>query len=310
MKKMSLCIVAITLAAAASAQTTPGMGGVVLDAREDTTNVVTITDIIAVQEMVTSQNTTDAHFNKVWGYTSYFNLGYNTSATLTPKEEILSGLDHTQMVEPFKSDWGMSLTLGHNYRLHKKAIANVLQFNIDWTYINLHINHFEAAKGDKLFDSNLTYTHVDPDEGTTSEYNYIPWNMEKYEFNYNMELGPSITIAPFTLINNRALNFLKLNLYYHWGYELSLINIGNDKKLDVNTDKNIHFKEMNGSSKQTWGSGMTGTFGFSVNWRTIGLGWETRSSSIKYQSLQKELFGSFKYKFKDKTNRIYLQIRF
>lgn len=304
MKKISLSLLAIGMAMAASAQSTPAL---VLDEREDTTNVVTITDIIAVQELVTSHNSSDAHFRKVWSGNSFFNLGYNTSSKLTPKQEILSGLNETQMIEPYKSDWGVALTLGHNYRLHKKPIANVLQFNIDWTFINLQVNHFRAAEGDVLYNSALQHTVTDED-GNTNEYYYIPWNSQKYELDYSMQLGPSITIAPFTYINSAPqLHFLKLNFYWHIGYEVSMLVISNDKKFDANPDTN---KEMNNSSKQMWAGGMVNTFGFSLNWKSIGLGWETASTTLKYQTLQKALFGSQKYKFKDSTSRIYLQIRY
>lgn len=310
MKKISLFLMSTAMALTASAQEFVDTD-IVFDAREDTTNVVTITDIIAVQEMVTSHNSSDAHFRKVWSYNSYFNLGYNTSSTLTPKEEILSGLNETQLVEPFKSDWGLSLTLGHNYRLHKKPIANVLQFNLDYTYINLHVNHFKAADGNKLFDSSLMRTVTDQD-GVADKFHYIPWNMDKYEFNYSMQLGPSLTIAPFTYVHAPQLHFLKFNIYYHIGYELSMMVIANDKKFDANPTTLITTasKEMNSSSKQNWAHGLTNTFGFSINWKSIGLGWETSKSTLKYQSLQKELFGDTKYKFSDVTNRIYLQIRY
>lgn len=313
MKKITLFCAALAIAAGVSAQDVSGKEGLRLDAREDTTNVVTITDIIAVQEQVTSQNSTDAHFGSVWSRSSYFNLGYNTSMTMSPKEDYVAGLTETEMVEPFESDWGLSLTLGHNYRLHKKPIANTLMFNLDFSYINLHVNHFKAVQEnekDKVFDSNLKHEYYDPDERESHNYNYLPWNMDKYEFNYSMELGPSVTLAPFNYVNVKGLHYLKFNIYYHLGYELSMVVIGNNKKLDANTTENANHKEMNSSSKLIWGHGLTSTFGLSFSWKSIGFGWETRKCSPDYQSLQKELFGNFKYKFSDTTNRIYLQIRY
>lgn len=318
MKKKFALLCGLTMAMAASAQDAPGTG-LVFDAREDTTNVVTITDIIAAQELVTSTLSTDAHFNKVWSYNSYFNLGYNTEATLTPQESILSGLYNTQYVQPFKSDWGASLTLGHNYRLHKRAIANILQFNLDYTYINLHANHFKAATDEadengKLYNSATTHIEQEYENGIAQDitYNNIPWNLEKYEFNFSMQLGPSITLAPFTYVNYRPLHFLKFNVYYHVGYEASLMLICNDKKKpsDANPEINSIAYEKMKSPSQTWGHGLTTTFGFSMNWKSIGIGYETSECKLDYQSLQTDLFGYNKYKFKNKTARVYLQIRY
>ena len=295
----------------ASAQDIITTDAVVFDVEEDTTQVVTIKDIIDVQEMVTSRNSTETHFNKVWSRNSFFNIAYNNT-TLTPKQDILSGLDDKELVSEFKSDWAVSLTLGHSYRLHKKPIANVLQFNIDYTYINLNLNHFKAKDGDKLYNSDNTWEKVNEENryGSKDTYHYMPWNLQKYELNYSMALGPSLTIAPFTYLNVPGLHFMKLNVYYHVGYEVSMLMILNDKKRDANNSSNSNYDEMSNSLKMNWGHGLTSTFGFNLSWKAIGVGYETRGANVKYQSIQKDTFGKEWYKFRESNSRVYLTIRY
>lgn len=306
MKKLIFSCLALMLGASAFAQYEPD-NAVVLDLAEDTTQVTTIADIIEVQEMVTSRNSTVSHFSKVWSRNSYFNIAYaNTS--LTPKENISLGYNGMSAPE-FKSDWGASIQLGHSYGLHKKPIANVVKFNIDYTYIDLNVNHFKVEDGDKLYDSAAQW------ESKGSKYHYIPWCLEKYEANYSMALGPSLTIAPFTYIHVPQLHFMKINVSYHIGYQVSMLWMQNDKGKDANTSDGDYenrnsYDEVNNALKLNWGHGLTSSFGVSLSWKSIGVGYEVRSGKLEYQSMQKDVFGKDKYKFDAKTSRIYLTIRY
>lgn len=291
----------------------------VLDWAEDTTQVTTIADIISVQEKVTSSNSTLRHFNKVWSRNTYLNLSY-ANASLNPKEPISLGFNYNynhNTVPDFKSDWGTSLTIGHNYRLHKKPIANVVQINLDYTFIDLNINHYKAEEGDKLYNSSTTWQPKD-DDNLNKDYFYQPWCLEKYEANYSMAIGPSITIAPFTYINVPQLQFVKINVYYHIGYQASILWMLNDKDKDANPDtssssnswQETKYDKMNNALKMNWGHGLTSSFGFSVSWKAIGVGYEVRSSEVEYQAFQTDVFGKDKYKFNSSLSRVFIQFRY
>ncbi len=284
---------------------------VVIDLAEDTTRVLTVNDIVDIQEMVNSRNSTDAHFQDVWSRQSFFDLSYNYNTQLKPKDNaLLSGKDNEQKVGKFTSDWGASLTLGRNYRLHKKPIADMVLFNLDWTYINLNANHFKAEGNAALYDSSLK-NEVPNGDGGTDVFKYIPWNLEKYEANFSMALGPSVTVAPFIYLNVPQLHFLKFNVYYHVGYEVSMLFINNDKKYDLNP--NIQGGKDNqglDGLKMNLGHGLTTTFGVSMSWKSIGIGWETRNANLNYRALDRETYGREHYKFKFTSGRIYLQIRY
>ena len=280
--------------------------------QEDTTEVTTINDIIRMQQDVTNKKFAESHYRDVWSRKGYFNISYN-STTLTPDQSIPTGVGGN-VVPEFKSDWGVSLNIGRSYALHKSPIANMLQFNFDFTYIDLNVNHFKhEGDGKNLYDSR----EVLP--GTTDKF-FTPWNLEKYDFNYGMSVGPSISIAPFTSTNVSGLHHIKLNAFFHVGYHVSLLYMLNDEEADSNPYRNMgddpaeiiaveRFEKMKDNLKLDLGHGLITSFGFSVTWKFIGLGYEHRSGSLEYKSLSKNDFSNEKYKFKSSTNRVFIQFR-
>lgn len=294
----------------------------IIDETEDTTQVTSIADIIATQEIITSRNTNVAHFSNVWRRKSYFNLSYNKNATLDGKDIELGYDGYNNGVAPkFKADWGASIQLGHSYNLHRKPIANVLQFNLDYTYIDLNINHYKAEDADKLYNSANTWEYVEDKD--KSECLYTPWCLQKNEINFGMMIGPSITIAPFTYVNVPQLHFFKINVYYHIGYHVSMLWMMNDEDKDANPvtkypgyenkDQQAaydNYKQMNDALKIDLGHGLISSFGFSVSWKSIGIGYEVRKGKLDYQSMNKTIFGGEKYRFNAVTSRVYLTIRY
>jgi hypothetical protein len=282
--------------------------------QEDTTEVTTINDIIRMQQDVTNKKYAESHYRDVWSRKGYFNISYN-SATLTPDESIPTGVGG-DIVPEFKSDWGVSLQLGRSYALHKAPIANMLQFNIDYSYIDLNVNHFKQEGDGNLYDSRSILNY----DG--KEYYYTPWNLEKYDLNYGMSVGPSISIAPFTSTNVSALHHIKLNAFFHVGYHVSLLYMTNDEKADINPTKKREdvqtetqakeyerYEKMSKGLKFDLGHGLITSFGFSITWKFIGLGYERRSGSLKYQSLSTDDYSKQKYEFKSSTNRVFIQFR-
>lgn len=125
-----------------------------------------------------------------------------------------------------------------------------------------------------------------------------------------MAIGPSLSIAPFTSTNSRGLHHVKLNLYYHIGYHVSFLWMQDDEKADVNQSPgDERYEKMKDIVKMDLGHGLIQSFGFSVTWKFIGIGYEHRSAALKYQSLASSEFSKDKYKFSSSTNRVFLQIR-
>ena len=305
MKRKLIFILTCLLSTAVFAQVENDDNKVVIDWSEDSTDITTIQDIIKVQQQVTNRNATEQHFADVWGRRGYFNFSYNTTK-LSPKGNYPNGLDNG-FVGELKSNWGASIQYGRSYRLHKKPIGNVALFNIDYTGIDLNVNHFEAI-GNGTYKYNSSIKHTETEDGKASEYYNLPWNMEKYEVNYGMTLGPSLTLAPFNLLSGNGLHYIKFNVFYHIGYNISMIYSPNDKKLDEN-QSGEDFQAMESNLKMAWGHGMMQSFGFNISWKAIGIGFEHRSSTIKYKAMNTKDFGKNEYEFSSATNRISLQIR-
>ena len=285
-----------------------------IDWTEDSTEVTTIQDIVKQQQIVSLNNSAERHFSDVWGRRSYINFAYNT-ATLSPKGTVLTGINNGT-VKDMSSDWGVSFQYGRSYRLHKLPISNILQFCIDFTGIDLNVNHCKNVGEKTLYDSRQIVTK-DNDE----YYYYTPWNMEKYDFNYGMSIGPSLTLAPFTSVSQKELHYLKFQLYYHIGYHVSFLYMPNDKEADMNDAKQQYDdagqiikeyrykQEMADNFKMDWGHGLINSFGLNVSWKFIGIGYEYRTANLKYKAINTGQYGDDKYEFSNSISRVYLQLR-
>lgn len=275
-----------------------------IEYEEDTTEIMTIDEIVNEQMDVNNRVSKERHMEDVWGRRSYLNLSYS-SAKLTPQQTIPTGVDNG-IVPAYNTSWGLSLTIGRSYRLHKPAIANILQFNIDYTWLDFNLNHFDHENnGKNLYDSSSKRTS----DGKSVF--HLPWNLEKYELSYGMALGPSITISPFTNTNSKGAHYLKFNIYYHLGYHVSGLLMANDENADRNTDRAAlgEREQMSDNTKITWGHGVTNAIGLSLVWKTIGIGYEHRGSTVKYKPIATDDFGKDTYEFKMALNRIFIQFR-
>lgn len=255
-----------------------------------------IDDIINIQQQLTSNSTESKHFESVWSRKGFFNISYN-SAKLEPKSNYPTGMGTN--VGNFSNDWGLGIQTGRNYNLLKKPIANIVTINLDYLPLDLNVNHYKKNGSDYLFNSGVK---------TSDGYYYLPWNSEKYEYNYGMSLGPSVTLAPFTKLDINQLHFLKFNVYYHIGYHISLLQFKTNKSEDQSP--NTYESIMDKATKLSFGHGLTNCVGFNASWKFIGIGYEMRWATLSYFSLDKKNFGSQKYKFNAPTGRVYLQFRF
>lgn len=273
---------------------------------EENNQVVTIEDILDLQERVTSQQSTSSHFEKAWGNKSYFNISYLTSATLKPTEDIVLGYEgiNNNKVPDFKADYGFAIQLGHNYNLLKKPIANIVNINLDYTYIDLSMAHYKKEPGQYVYDSKNTWEQKDG--SSIKNMQYVPWGLGKYDISYGMNLGPSVTVLPFTHLNIQDLHFLKINIYYHIGYQLGMLWMPNN--IDANASRQSLSANYNDPLKLNWQHGLTQSIGFNLSWKFIGLGFESKFDNRTYKSCNTSEYGNNKYKFKGNSSRIYIRI--
>lgn len=327
MKRRLLIIATLSLPLSASLRAEETSGPVPLSAEDealsapmpeqmgDTTKIRSIEDVVHdIQKDAYKRDNTE-HFDKVWSRRSYFNLGYGAS-TLSPKNDYYTGLGGKDaIVGKYKSDYGFSLKYGRSYRLHKKPIYNILQFYVDYTGIDLNFAHYSRDEG--RFDSSQHNWAAKSDDDS-SDYvpYYIPWNLEKFDVSYGMMVGPSFSVAPFTLMKNaKMLHYLKFNMYFHVGYQASILYMKSKKSADINQHNSPEYaydrERMNDLLSLNWGHGMLTTFGLSLTWKSIGIGYEHRVAHNRYRPINSgdNEFGGGSYKFKTATNRVFVSFR-
>ena len=200
----------------------------------------------------------------------------------------------------------------------------MINIALDYSWLNLNVNHIKAEDptsekgidGKYLYNSTDRNVKTDVSTGKTDEYYVYPWNLEKYEANYGMTLGPSITIAPFVPLGVKQLDYLKIQAYYHIGYSASFLYTLNKEEFDKNQDppqSNVDaykdYNTMKDNLKLQWGHGMTSTFGFNIFWKRVGIGYERTTGTFKYKNFNTGDFGRDKTKFTNEYSRIYLTIR-
>lgn len=313
--KFKAFIIAASLACACNAQAQDINSIPNLDLEEDSTGVASVSDIVKMQQEVLSNKQAGKHFQNVWKRRSFFNMSWTESKMKCEDKTI----------GEFKSDWGVTLQSGTNYRLHKKPIAKMINIALDYSWLNLNVNHIKAGEpavtedGKKyLYDSTDRNVVPGGESGKTDEYYVYPWKLEKYEANYGMTLGPSITIAPFVPLGVKQLDYLKIQAYYHIGYAASFLYTLNKEEFDKNQPTNQtadnrqaaeDYKTMENNLKLQWGHGMTSTFGFNIFWKRVGIGYEHTTGTFKYKNFNTKDFGRDKTKFTNEYSRIYLTIR-
>lgn len=299
MKKLFISIAAMVFSLGVSAQ----FDNTVLqnlDQEEDTTEVTTLNDIVSMQQKIFSINNTEKHYNDVWHRSTFFNISTN-SMSLDSKDKVATEAGDKTLT--YKNDWGVGIQWGTSYRLHK-PIEKMVCFGLDWTYVDFSVNHFKA-------EPNASYNSKNKRMENNEEKYYMPWDLEKYEADYGMSLGPSITVAPFVPLHIKGLDYIRIHAYYHIGYSASVSYILNDEKLDENTNEyDADHKTMKDNLKLNWGHGLYTTFGVDLTWKGIGLGFEHRNSEYEYQSMSTSDFGKEKNKFKAGVSRFFIQFRF
>ena len=283
---------------------------ILLDHEEDTANVTSLEDIIKTQEKVFSANYRKDVVTGVWKRKKHFSLSYAKTEMNGKGIEMYNALTekYEAMNPSYTADWAVNLKRSHTYSFHKRPIADIVSFGLEFGFIDLSANHF---KGDSTYkyDSRV-FGDVKVDDKTEKKFQFLPWGSEMYTFSYGMNLGPSITIAPFGRCKSAGLAHIRLQAYFTVGYRASLMWMKADKERDVNPkdtpDKKSYFETMENSTKLSWGHGMTTIWGLRLNWKGIAVGFEKVTGTQKYESVESGIYGPRKYEFSETSTRFSL----
>ena len=187
----------------------------------------------------------DARDRRVWkDRAKYFNVAY-VSQSLSLKDA----------PGTWRADYGVALTRGRTYYLHKKPLLGMIKFGIDWTQIDINFAKYEDKWG--FFSG---YGYGDYDGGGNYYDPYDDYDTggpeDMYQAELAMAVGPSVTVNP--------VDELKAALYFRVAPSLAMLYVADELSMSYGT----FF-----------------TFGGSVSWKVISLGIEGRWGNVKYDSL-------------------------
>lgn len=270
MKKLLLAVVIVSCA----------MGAHALEGSDMPTAVG---QIIAMEDLNKSRDNDDNGLSSIWGKTTFLNISYNKTKFKSTEFPSTAGAFEKE----YENEWGVGLQWGRTFNLHRNPLGSVLFFGLDFTWLDMNVNKYK-----KVTLPDGVYTRGE------QVWN-LPWHHEKLSLNYGMSLGPSLTLYPFTSPDNSGSSKVRLQVYCHVGYGIEGVMLR-----DVMTEKR------ESQNEYAYGHGLYMSYGASLSWNFIGVGYEFRhDNSLKFKAVETE-FDTGKMKAKEKTSRVYLQFRF
>lgn len=244
--------------------------------------------LMALQENKKKEKTQKA----LWDRRGWFNIAYSP-------QKINSDLYRSEL----NSDFAVGITAGRTFYLHKKPLANMVRFALNWSYMDLNIAKYSASSSDRIDEEG------DYGIGDVTEYPYysasLPvspmydsledeydedWDDSESESQYKMELG--MQIGPAIIVN--PIDHLMIQAYFHYSPTFSVL-----------LDEDLAYY---GTYASFFNAGV------SVSYKAIGLGiegrWGTSTFSQEVYSEVDEDWVFQDMKWKTKGMRVYLSFRF
>ncbi len=247
------------------------------------TTMTTLSDIIAMESQSKYNNDNATRLKGIWSKTKYFNISYNTTK-MSSEDFPMPGFRGVNL--EFKNKLGVGLQWGRTFNFHKRPLGDIVYIGLDYTWMDLNFNQYN-------------YDTISIDNIFNPEEHYLPWNHKKMTLDYGMSIGPSLTFYPFTPIHSDITDKIRFNFYFHVGYCASGTLI-----------KDVHGSDGKTKEQFAWGHGLYTSYGGSLTWNSIGIGYEWRDDSkLTYKAAKKD-FDSGDMKIKQKITRVYLQFRF
>ena len=166
---------------------------------------------------------------------AWFNIAYNKQSLKTNECNVWQ-----------HSDWGMGISTGRTFYLHKRPILGLMKFGLDWTYFDLNV----ASYAKLPYEYNEGF-YPNEEEGFSYGEEGDEESSDLYKGEAGMMFGPSLTVNP--------VDVLKVAIYFRVLPCYSMIyNDGFQGKYAT------YF-----------------TYGASISWRVISLGIEQRWGDTK-----------------------------
>lgn len=206
----------------------------------------------------------------------FFNISYISDKVKLGDLDLGGVLDEAGSVmhdntEGIKNNWGISLTRGRSYMLHKKPIARLISIGIDASFFDVSYSNYTIIPS-------VLGAQWSEDAGRSSDELMEETDLHKIE--YSFQVGPSITITPGKRLTIAA--------YARYAPTFSAFIA-------------------DGSFSGNYASMFVG--GASIAYKKIGVGIEARMGAAKYKNFSGDLDFSSE-KIKTSGFRAFLQFRF
>ncbi len=146
----------------------------------------------AQDEVYTTENSanqdsdTEQLNSNVWKRTRFFNVSYLTQ-----------DLEAPDAGAKWKSKFGVAVSLGNTYLLHRRPIAGLLKFGLDvkWFDINYVQYKNDIDLGGKIIAGYSQF--MDEEENPFDNF-----DIDMQQLDAGIGVGPSVQIAPFAKVGN------------------------------------------------------------------------------------------------------------
>lgn len=113
------------------------------------------------------------------GRAKYFNISYVNQSYTTEDGQYT-----------FRNDFGVALTSGRTYYLHKNPILGMIKFGLDWSYLDINFSKYD------LQGTAYGGNYYLPDGYDPGYSDYEEENTDMYQAEIGMQFGPSVTVNP------------------------------------------------------------------------------------------------------------------
>lgn len=220
---------------------------------------------------------------KIWKNRSKFiHIGYITSQTLTG--------DMVKM----NSKWGVQLTSGRTYYLHKKPILGMIKFGLDFALADISLVQYKDEYN--LFPDEEAEEEDEEDD--------LLADLGSLQLEYGLRLGPSITINP--------VGDLKVSGYFHFNPSFSMLKMDEEYYYNYTSFFNaggaIAYKAISVGVEWKWGKGKYDGF----NTDFADMDFDGDDYDYEGDISLGDILDEYKLsdKFKTKSFRVYLSFRF
>lgn len=239
----------------------------------------------ALDELSTRVRQTEAVENNraIWKDRSkYFNLSY-VKQTLSPDIAGWEKLGGSEL----KSDIGAALVWGKTYYLHRKPLARMIKFGLDWSWMDFNYAQYKLEDYD--FETGELYSE------------------KAHQLEYGMQIGPSVTINP--------IHHLKVSAYFRVTPSYSMMYFNEEfyhhYATFCNTGFAVSWKVLSVGCEWRWGKASYN--GLSIDLDDLTGDFDEsdfEGGDIDMPSVDDVLVSLDKMKLKTKSVRVYLSFRF